>query len=151
MHCMPAGYTPQIPSKRNCWIGVYCGRKCRQCTAVRLPSSLNLLLMMTSSNGNIFALLALCVGNSPVSGEFPSQRPVTRSFDAFVDLRLDKPLSKQSRCRWFETSSRSLCGHCIISQCSGRNKSFFSLAADVTLCNFIPRFNVNVIYHPCWD
>ena len=28
-----------------------------------------------------FALLALCVGNSPVTGEFPSQRPVTRSFD----------------------------------------------------------------------
>ena len=29
------------------------------------------------------ALLALCAGNSPVSGEFPSQRPVTRSFDGF--------------------------------------------------------------------
>ena len=27
------------------------------------------------------ALLALCAGNSPVNGEFPSQRPVTRSFD----------------------------------------------------------------------
>ena len=27
------------------------------------------------------ALLAFCVGNSPVTGEFPSQRPVTRSFD----------------------------------------------------------------------
>ena len=32
------------------------------------------------------ALLALCVGNSPVTGEFPAQRPVTRSFDAFFDL-----------------------------------------------------------------
>ena len=30
------------------------------------------------------ALLALCVGNSPVSGEFPAQRPVTRSFDVFI-------------------------------------------------------------------
>ena len=29
------------------------------------------------------ALLALCAGNSPVSGEFPEQRPVTRSFDVF--------------------------------------------------------------------
>ena len=29
-----------------------------------------------------FALLALCAGNSSVTGEFPSQRPVTRSFDA---------------------------------------------------------------------
>ena len=32
------------------------------------------------------ALLAICVGNSSVSGEFPAQRPVTRSFDVFFDL-----------------------------------------------------------------
>ena len=41
-------------------------------------------------------LLALCAGNSPVTGEFPSQRPVTRSFDVFFDLRLNECLSKQS-------------------------------------------------------
>ena len=35
------------------------------------------------------ALLALCAGNSPVTGEFPAQRPVTRSFDIFFDLRLN--------------------------------------------------------------
>ena len=40
------------------------------------------------------ALLDLCAGNSPVNGEFPSQRPVTRSFDVFFDLRLNKRLSK---------------------------------------------------------
>ena len=40
-------------------------------------------------------LLALYAGNSPVTGEFPSQRPVTRSF-VFFDLRLNKRLSKQS-------------------------------------------------------
>ena len=34
------------------------------------------------------ALLAICAGNSPVPGEFPAQRPVTRSFDVFCDLRL---------------------------------------------------------------
>ena len=33
------------------------------------------------------ALLAPCAGHSPVSGEFPAQRPVTRSFDVFFDLR----------------------------------------------------------------
>ena len=33
--------------------------------------------------------LALCVGNSPVTGECPSQRSVTRSFDLFFDLRLN--------------------------------------------------------------
>ena len=39
------------------------------------------------------ALLALCAGNSPVVGEFPSQRLVTRSFDVFYELRLNKRLS----------------------------------------------------------
>ena len=38
----------------------------------------------------ISALLALCTGNSLVTGEFPSKRPVTRSFDVFFDLRLNK-------------------------------------------------------------
>ena len=37
-------------------------------------------------------LLALCVGISPVTGDFLSQRPVTRSFDVFFDLRLNKQL-----------------------------------------------------------
>ena len=41
------------------------------------------------------ALLAICAGNSPVSGEFPAQRPVTRSFDIIFDLRLNNQLSKQ--------------------------------------------------------
>ena len=58
------------------------------------------------------ALLVLCAGNSPVIGEFPSQRPVTRSFDIFFDLKLKKWLSKQSRGRWFEASLRSLCHSC---------------------------------------
>ena len=40
------------------------------------------------------ALLAICAGNSPVTGEFPTQRPVTRSFDVFFDLRLYKRLSR---------------------------------------------------------
>ena len=33
------------------------------------------------------ALLAICAGNSPVPDEFPTQRPVTRSFDVYFDLR----------------------------------------------------------------
>ena len=33
-------------------------------------------------------LLALCARNSPVTGEFPGQRPVTWSFDVFFDRRL---------------------------------------------------------------
>ena len=45
------------------------------------------------------ALLALCAGNSPITSEFPLQRPVTQSFDVFfdhVDLRLNKRSSKQT-------------------------------------------------------
>ena len=65
------------------------------------------------------ALLALCVGNSPVTDEFPSQRPVTRSFDVFFDLRLNKRLSKQSRRRWFESPSPSLWRHSNTIACYG--------------------------------
>ena len=57
------------------------------------------------------ALLAICAGNSPVSGEFPTQRPVTRSFDVFFDLRLNKRLSKQWWSWWFETPSPPLWRH----------------------------------------
>ena len=58
------------------------------------------------------ALLAICAGNSRVPGEFPAQRPVTRSFDVFFDLRLNQRLSKQSWCCWFETLPRPWWRHC---------------------------------------
>ena len=58
------------------------------------------------------ALLALCAGNSLVTGEFPTQRSVTRSFDVFFDLRLNKWLNKRSWVWWFETLSCSLWRHC---------------------------------------
>ena len=57
------------------------------------------------------ALLAICVGKSPVPGEFPTLRPVTRSCDAYFDLRPNKRLSKQLWGWWFETSSRPLWRH----------------------------------------
>ena len=38
------------------------------------------------------ALLAICAGNSTVPREFPSQSPVTRSFDVFFDLRMKKTI-----------------------------------------------------------
>ena len=47
------------------------------------------------------ALLASCAGNSSVTGEFPAQRPVTRSFDIFFDLHPNKRFSKQSWGWWF--------------------------------------------------
>ena len=63
------------------------------------------------------ALLAICAGNSPVPVEFLAQRPVTRSFDVFLDLRLNKRLSKQSWGWWFETPSRPLWRHCNDQHC----------------------------------
>ena len=69
------------------------------------------VLMMTSSNENISTLLALCAGNSPVTGEPASQKASDAELWCFNDLRLNKRLSKQSRHRWFETSSLSLWRH----------------------------------------
>ena len=56
--------------------------------------------------------LALCEGNPPVTDGLSSQWPVTRTFDVFFDMRLNKRLSKQSRRPWFETPSHSLWRHC---------------------------------------
>ena len=58
------------------------------------------------------ALLAICAGKSPVPGEFPAQRLVTRSFDVFFDLRSNKRLSKHSWGWWFEMLSRPLWRYC---------------------------------------
>ena len=61
-------------------------------------------------------LLVLCVGNSLVTGQFPTQRPVTQSFEISFDLHLNKHLSKQSWGWWFETPSCSL--WCHLNECS---------------------------------
>ena len=67
--------------------------------------------IMTSSNGNIFRVTGPLCGEFTGPGEFPTQRPVTRSFDVFFDLRLNKRLSKQPWGWWFETPSWSLWRH----------------------------------------
>ena len=54
------------------------------------------------------SLLDICAGKSQVPGEIPTQRPVTRGFHVFFDLRLNKRLSKQLWGWWFETPSRPL-------------------------------------------
>ena len=82
----------------------------------------NLWCVVTEKNGvsntwwghqmeTFSALLALCVGNSPATGEFPAHRPITRSFDIFFDLRLNQGLIKQWRGLWFKTPLRSLWRH----------------------------------------
>ena len=62
--------------------------------------------------GIFSALLTLCAGNSPVTGEFPAQMPVTLGFDICYDLCLNKRLSKQWWGWWFETRSHPLWRHC---------------------------------------
>ena len=66
---------------------------------------------MMSSNGKIFRITGHLCGNSLVHGEFSAKRPVTRSFDVFFDVPLNKRLSKQSRGWRFETLSLSLWRH----------------------------------------
>ena len=53
-------------------------------------------------------LLDFCAGNSPVTGESPSQRPVTRSFDVIFHISLTKRLRR----RCYKTTSRSLWRYC---------------------------------------
>ena len=82
------------------------------CFAVSLsPLSFLEQTMMTSSNGNIFRVTGPLCGEFTGPGEFPAQRPVTRSFDVFFDLRPNKRLSKQPWGWWFETLSWSLWRH----------------------------------------
>ena len=88
------------------------------------------------------ALLVLCAGNSPVTGEFPAQRPVTRSFDVFFYLRLNKRLSKQWWDWWFGTPSRPLSRHCN----AWITDSMFVYTSDFE----IPVHVITSSYHHCY-
>ena len=105
------------------------------------------------------ALLALCEGNSPVTGEFPSQRPVTRIFDVFFDLRMNTRLTKQWRCRWFETPPRSLWRHCNVTTKSGHaiyhiaiNRSFIfhGLMVGPRVWTFLICMMVAILEYTVW-
>ena len=99
--------------------------------------------MITSSNKNIFRVTGPLCGEFTGPGEFPTQRPVTRSFYVFFDLRLNKRLSKQPWGWWFETPSWSLWLQC--NDVRNTPSSFISLA---------PCFKRHV-FHSCilthWD
>ena len=85
------------------WSPLRCCDHCPGDRLVHYNGAIMSTIMMTSSNGNIFRV------TGPLCGEFtgprwiPAQRPVTRSFDVFFDLRLNKRLSKQWWGWWFET------------------------------------------------
>ena len=88
-----------------------------------------IVCMMTSSNGNIFRVTGPLCGKFTGPGDFPTQRPVTRSFDVFFDLRLNKRLSKQPWGWWFEPPSWSLWRH--------RNVTSNIFKAGPTLIKFL--------------
>ena len=88
------------------FIGTIISAKLHLCQVTEI-----IFIMMTSSNGNIFRVTGSLCGEFTGPGEFPTQRPVTRSFDVFFDLRLNKRLSKQPWGWWFETPSWSLWRH----------------------------------------
>ena len=90
-------------------------------------------------------LLAICVGNSPVTGEFPTQRPVTRSYDVFFDLRLNKRLSKQSWGWWFETPWRPLWrdSNVLFSEVICQRRSGSTSAQVMACCLTVPSHHLN--------
>ena len=92
------------------------------------------------------ALLVICAGNSLVPGEFPAQRPVTRSFDVFFDLRLNKRLSKQSWGWWFETLSCPLWRHCNVPAGKSLGPGT-TLTSKITGLLLIPPLMSNYIHH----
>ena len=67
--------------------------------------------MMTSSNGNIFRVTGHLCGEFTSVRWIPRTTPVTRSFDVFFDLCLNRQLSKQSWGWWLKTLSRPLWRH----------------------------------------
>ena len=89
------------------------------------------------------AFLAICAGNSPGTGEFPAQRPVTRSFDIFFDLRRIKRLTKQSWGWWFEALSCPLWRHSNVMHPPGQNVRHFAFK-----CIFLnEKFGVSIEFH----
>ena len=94
--------------------------------------------MKTSSNGNIFRVTGPLCGEFTGHGEFPAQRPVTRSFDVFFDLSLNKRLCKQSRRWWFETPLRSLwCHSNVIQNCHETISNGFNRKLLLKMCHFL--------------
>ena len=104
------------------------------------------------------ALLPLCAGNSSVTGEFPLQRPVTRSFDVPFDLRLTSRLSKHSQGWWFATPSCSLWRHCNVwrflqgiswsagSNSKDSNATIFTLLLDIVYDSNYPFQSKPMLY-----
>ena len=101
----PLAYRNAKITKSTFYLNQFCGHL-RRDAMLKMKSAWWRHQMETFS-----ALLAICAENSPVPGEFPAQRPVTRSFDVLFDPHPNKRLGKQSWGWWSETPSSSLWRH----------------------------------------
>ena len=81
-----------------------------------------------------------------VSGEFPAQRPVTRSFDVLLDLCPNKRLSKQWWGWWFETQSCPLWRHSNVFHQASPITSYFTWPVD-ELSSIFATLEVLVLKH----
>ena len=98
--------------------------------------------MMTSSNGNIFRVTGHLCGNSPVAGEFPAQRPVTRSFNIFFNLSSRRPsFSVLHFCVYFDRAS-----HFITSNCISELVIFMCVYTYIYVSYVIPQYHVFIVY-----
>ena len=89
------------------------------------------------------AILILCAGNSPNTGEFPSQKPAPLSFDVFCHLRLNKQFSKQRRRRWWETFDTY---HTSICKCRNIQKGYLKPYTTTPIGNSLHVINITSIY-----
>ena len=94
------------------------GRSCKICKTLNTNSdieNLNLNNVVHNAAWLKVMLISLTKFDADImtswNGEFPAQRPVTRSYYVFSDLRLNNRLSKQSWGWWLETPSRPLWRH----------------------------------------
>ena len=139
----PLANIPSIPTMDLSWDSWYLNRKGPFCVHIsrfqgfRFFSYLDdgIYIMMTSSNGNIF-----CVTSCEFTGHrwIPLTKPVTRSFQVFFDLRLNKRLSKQAWGWLFETTSCWLWHHSNIMHAPVKPNATWGVihTAKCCKCNF---------------
>ena len=137
------------------WVDYYVDRECPHIhwNNLSLPLINGFhLIMMTLSNGIIFRV------TGPMCVEFTGHRwiPLTKDSDAelwcFLHLRLNAPLRiKQSRCRRFETQSRSLWRHCNVAACPHSAVYLYIVTKEQFghIATFYPHGWVNAICPEC--
>ena len=146
--CIKSVSTRNMNTVLCCLFGLYFSNRFQRYHVIRLPTSLGDVALICEQSympwwriqmETFSAFLALCAGNSPVTGEFPAQRPVARSFDVSFDLRLNKRLSKQSWGWWSKTSSSSLWRHCNDNRaCHPNGHCYGCYYCSLSLCQVPP-------------